>query len=137
MEKTKEEQDLLAKLASDTLDGMVGDERVYRGYKNVYCGKYIKDGEPVSYREAESERFFNGKENEKIPGERIEECYDTGEKKLDFLYLMDHISARSADIAELFGIKGTRAKKPLSELIADGIVVAEGGNRNRTYKLKS
>ena len=30
MKKTKEEQDLLAKLASGTLDGMVGDERVYR-----------------------------------------------------------------------------------------------------------
>ena len=39
-------------------------------------------------------------------------------KKLDFLSLMDYISARSADIAELLGIKGTRAKKPLSELIA-------------------
>ncbi|MEI3500692.1 MAG: hypothetical protein V8Q39_04230 [Anaerovoracaceae bacterium] len=114
MKKTKEEQDLLAKLASGTLDGMVGDERVYRGYKNVYCGKYIKDGEPVSYREGESERFFNGKENERIPGKRTEECYDTGEKKLDFLYLMDYISARSADIAELLGIKGhTSQETPL------------------------
>ena len=51
MRKTDEEKGLLAKLASGILDGMVGDERVYRGYKNVYCGKYIKDGEPVSYRQ--------------------------------------------------------------------------------------
>lgn len=50
MRKTNEEKGLLDKLASGVLDGMVGDERVYRGYKNVYCGKYIKDGEPVSYR---------------------------------------------------------------------------------------
>lgn len=85
MKKSKEEQGLLAKLASGVLDGMVGDERVYRGYKNVYCGKYIKDGEPVSYREGESGRFFNGKENERIPGKRTEEHYDTDEKKLDFL----------------------------------------------------
>ena len=85
MKKTKEEQGLLAKLASGALVGMVGDERVYRGYKNVYCGKYIKDGVPVSYREGESERFFNGKENERIPGKRTEEHYDTDEKKLDFL----------------------------------------------------
>ena len=41
MRKTNEEKGLLAKLASGVLDGMVGDERVYRGYKNVYCGKYI------------------------------------------------------------------------------------------------
>ncbi len=85
MRKTSEEKNLLEKLASGVLDGMVGDERVYHGYKNVYCGKYIKDGEPVSYRQGESERFFNGKENERIPGKREEEHYDTDEEKLDFL----------------------------------------------------
>lgn len=85
MSKTSEEKGLLAKLASGILDGMVGDERVYRGYKNVYCGKFIKDGIPISYREGESSRFFNGKENEKIPGKREEEIYDTDDKKLDFL----------------------------------------------------
>ena len=52
-------------------------------------------------------------------------------------YLTDHISARSADIAELLGVKSTRAKKLLSELTAEEIVVAKGGNRNRTYQLKS
>ena len=81
------------RLSSGELDGMVGDEREYRGYKSVYCGKYIKDGEPVSYREGESSRFFNGKENERIPGKREEEHYDTDEKKLGFLqkygFLMD------------------------------------------------
>lgn len=64
MARTNEEKSLLKKLADGILDGMVGDERVYHGYKDVYCGKYIKDGVPVSYREGESTRFFNGKENE-------------------------------------------------------------------------
>ena len=64
MRRTEEEKNLLAKLASGVLDGMVGDEREYRGYRSVFCGKYIKDGEPVSYRQGESTRFFNGKENE-------------------------------------------------------------------------
>ena len=85
MKRTEEEKGLLAKLASGVLDGMVGDERVYHGYRNVYCGKYIKDGEPVSYRQGESTRFFNGKENESIPGKRIEEHYNTDERKLEFL----------------------------------------------------
>ena len=53
------------------------------------------------------------------------------------LYLTDHASAKSADIAELLDVKSTRVKKLLSELISEGVVVAEGGNRNRTYKLKS
>lgn len=52
-------------------------------------------------------------------------------------YLTDHISAKSSDIAELLDVKSTRAKKILSELIAEGIVETEGGNRNRTYKLKA
>ena len=41
MRKTEEEKNLLAKLASGVLDGMVGDERVYRGYKNIYCAIYF------------------------------------------------------------------------------------------------
>ena len=52
-------------------------------------------------------------------------------------YLTDHVSAKSSDIAELLGVKSTRVKKLLSELIAEETVVAEGGNRNRTYKLKA
>ncbi len=82
---TPEEQKLLKKLASGKLDGMVGEEREYRGYKSVFCGKYIKDGEPVSYRQGESERFFNGKENEQMQGKREEEHYDTDDRKLEFL----------------------------------------------------
>lgn len=85
MARTNEEKSLLKKLADGILDGMVGDERVYHGYKDVYCGKYIKDGVPVSYREGESTRFFNGKENERIPGKRTEERYDSDDRKLEFL----------------------------------------------------
>lgn len=85
MNRSSEEKSLLAKLASGALDGIVGNVRTYFGYKNVICGKYIQDGEPVTYREGESHKFFNGKENETIPGKRIEEHYDTDEKKLEFL----------------------------------------------------
>ena len=97
--KTHEEQNLLDKMARGLLDGMVGDEREYRGYKSVYCGKYIKDGEPVSYRQGESERFFNGRENERTPGKREEEHFDTDDKKLEFLqkygWLTDDPDARA------------------------------------------
>ena len=99
---TDEEQRLLEKLSAGALDGMVGDERVYGTYKNVYCGKYIRDGIPVSYRQGESSRFFNGKENETIPGARQEEHFDTDDRKLEFLqkygWLMDdkNVKAYSA-----------------------------------------
>ncbi len=99
MKKTHEELNLLQKLASGVLDGMVGREKVHSGYKNVYYGKYIKDGEPVSYREGESSRFFNGKENERISGKRDEDHYDTDDRKLEFLqrygWLMDDEDVRA------------------------------------------
>lgn len=83
--RTQEEEHLLEKLASGSLDGMVGDEREYRGYQSVFCGKYIKDGEPVSYRQGQSKRVFDGHENERVPGKREEEHFGTEESKLEFL----------------------------------------------------
>ena len=51
-------------------------------------------------------------------------------------YLMDHASAKSSEIAEYMGLKPSRVRDYLAGLIAEEIVVAEGGNRNRTYRLK-
>ena len=51
-------------------------------------------------------------------------------------YLTDHISAKNIDIAELLGVKSTRVKQLLKELLDEGVVVAEGSNKNRVYKLK-
>ena len=85
MSITEEERRLLAKLASGVLDGMVGDEREYKNYTSVFCGKYIMDGEPISYRQGESTRFFIGKENKRILEKREEEHFNTDEKKLQFL----------------------------------------------------
>ncbi len=52
-------------------------------------------------------------------------------------YLTDHPEAKAASIAEYIGLKPSRTRDYLSELIAKEIVVAKGGNRNRTYQLKS
>ena len=52
-------------------------------------------------------------------------------------YLTSHVSAKNADIAELLGIKSTRVKQLLKELLDDDIIVAEGSNRTRIYKLKA
>ena len=38
-----------------------------------------------SFVEGEFSRFFNGKENERIPGSRTEERYDTDDWKLEFI----------------------------------------------------
>ena len=96
---TPEERNLLVKLASGVLDGMVGDELVYREYKNVFCGKLIKDGEPISYRQYESDRCLNGNNNERIPGKCEVVHYNTDDKKLEFFqkygWLIDDQDARA------------------------------------------
>ena len=61
----------------------------------------------------------------------------TRQKNEIILYLTDHASAKSADISELLGLKSTRVKQLLKELIDEGVIVTEGGNRNRVYKLKA
>lgn len=52
-------------------------------------------------------------------------------------YLTDHVSAKCSDISAMLGVKDARARRILGEMIAEGTVVAEGGNRNRSYRLKS
>lgn len=51
-------------------------------------------------------------------------------------YLSKHSEARSQDIALFIGLKQSRTKAYLSELVEDGKIVANGANRNRTYSLR-
>ncbi len=60
-----------------------------------------------------------------------------GQKDLIIAYLTDHVTASGAELGALLELKPTRVRTLLRELVTDGIVVAEGGNRNRIYRLKS
>ena len=51
-------------------------------------------------------------------------------------YLTENISAKSAEIAELLGLRSTRVKEILAEMADENIITTEGSNRNRVYKLK-
>jgi predicted HTH transcriptional regulator len=50
-------------------------------------------------------------------------------------YLATHDICKAAELADLFGVTGARVRVLLSQLVEDGIVLSEGGNRNRTYRL--
>ena len=52
-------------------------------------------------------------------------------------FLTDHSTAKMSEIAESIGLKSSRTRDYMRELISEGIVVAEGANRNRTYRLKA
>ena len=52
-------------------------------------------------------------------------------------YLTDHAKGTTADPFALLGVTPSRMKKLLYELVSEELFVPEGGNRNRTYRLKS
>lgn len=58
-------------------------------------------------------------------------------KKAIIDYLTENESGKNSDLAQLLGVKSTRVKQLIYKLIEDDIIVTEGANRNRVYKLKS
>jgi len=57
-------------------------------------------------------------------------------KKAIIDYLVVHGSYKASDLSALLEVNASRTKVYLKELIADGLVIADGANRNRTYQLK-
>jgi predicted HTH transcriptional regulator len=51
-------------------------------------------------------------------------------------YLTINVIAGRSELAELLGLKDSRVKVILSEMVADKIIVAEGDFKNRVYRLK-
>ena len=50
-------------------------------------------------------------------------------------YLKDNKEARSQELSLYIGLKISRTKVYLSELVEEGKIVANGANKNRTYSL--
>ena len=51
-------------------------------------------------------------------------------------YLTDNVSASCSEIATVLNLQPSRTRDYLSALVSEGIIVAEGANRNRMYRLK-
>ncbi|MFI2858629.1 hypothetical protein ACH6EH_16090 [Paenibacillus sp. JSM ZJ436] len=84
MALTREEKNLLKRLASGAFEGFVGDDLTTTGGSTVW--KQIKNGVPAMFKQGPSRKFFNGKENERIVGvmHTLQE-WATDEQKLEFL----------------------------------------------------
>ena len=59
------------------------------------------------------------------------------QKTIIINFLTDHSSATVSELANELEVGSSRVKKLIYELVEEQIVVAEGANRNRTYRLKS
>lgn len=51
-------------------------------------------------------------------------------------YLEEHAEARTQEISLYIGLKLSRTKDYLSELVEEGTIIANGANKNRTYSLR-
>ena len=58
------------------------------------------------------------------------------QKNMIVIFIKEHGSVKNSELCDLLGVKSSRVKQLLRELIDEDILVANGGNRNRTYSLK-
>ena len=59
------------------------------------------------------------------------------QKEIIIDYLTDHARATVLELSKVLNVSAARVKKLIYELINEDLIVAEGANRNRTYRLKS
>lgn len=52
-------------------------------------------------------------------------------------YITDNINATVSELSDILNVGASRVKKILYELINENVIIAEGANRNRKYRLKS
>ncbi|MBQ8314363.1 MAG: hypothetical protein IJX95_01300 [Lachnospiraceae bacterium] len=52
-------------------------------------------------------------------------------------YLTEKITVKTSEIALFLGVKDSRARYLLAEMVEEGIIVAEGEKKYRVYKLKA
>jgi predicted HTH transcriptional regulator len=57
-------------------------------------------------------------------------------KQIIIEYLTECVSASCSEIASVLNLQLSRTRDYLVTLIAEGVIIAEGANRNRTYRLK-
>lgn len=109
---------------------------------NFYRPSYKKNGEKSGDKSEKA--AINAKSGDKN-GDKLEKTAinpESGDKKSDKFririleYLKEHPNSKTQDISLEIGLKQSRTKEYLSELVENGKVVANGANKNRTYSLK-
>ena len=97
------------------------------GEKNEMKNRYLLIGADLSTTEKIGD---NGKIGDK------KSAINTRTKQaiLDFMKGKDFVKA--SDVAEAIDLKSSRTRDYLGELVKEGLIITEGSNRNRIYKLK-
>lgn len=75
-------------------------------------------------------------QQEILNGDKSSDKKLTKFKKMIVEYLAEHEEVRSQEISAYIGLKISRTKIYLADLVEEGKIVSNGANRNRTYSLK-
>ena len=51
-------------------------------------------------------------------------------------YMLQHGASTTAEMAEFSGLSPQRTRAILSKMVEDGIIIAEGTNKTRKYRLQ-
>ena len=70
-------------------------------------------------------------------GDKEKAAISKQKKQAIIQYLAEHPFGKAVDLSALVGVNSSRIKVYLQELIADGIIIAEGAKRNRIYRLRT
>ncbi len=90
---------------------------------------------PVIAEQLDPERILLTLSCEKIGDKKS--AINAKKKEMIIAYLTGHTQAKASSIAEHIGLKPSRTRDYLNELIAEGVISVQGNNRNRTYRLKA
>jgi predicted HTH transcriptional regulator len=93
----------------------------------IKCGDDEKVA--IKYGDNENVAIKCGDNDEKV-------AISEAKKQAIIAYLTEHGVSKTSELSALIEVSASRTKVYLNELITVGIVVAEGANRNRTYRLK-
>ena len=97
------------------------------GENNEMKNRYLLIGADLSTTEKIGD-------NEKIGDKKSAINLRTKQEIIDFMKGKEFVKAR--DVAEAINLKPSRTRDYLGELVKEGLIIAEGSNRNRIYKLK-
>ena len=118
-------------------------ERAGSGIQSIYSVWNMQGfSEPLLYEETEPDRTIMKLSVEKIGDKSSaikigDKSAITDEKKQRIVdFITKNGKTKTADIAKELGLSPSRTKDYLKILVNDGIIIADGENRNRTYRLK-
>lgn len=120
---------------SDIQKGIVEDKSYLEHFfRNLLLGEHheLKNRYLLIDTEMQSSEKIGDKE---IIGDK-KSAINVRNRQAIIAFIKDNGTVKASQVAAAIGLQPSRTRDYLSELIQDGIIIAEGANRNRVYRLK-